>query len=235
VWSSFSLRNWRAKPARQDLFAVSMSVSSLKHSHGEIQDDETQQALSKLYDDLKVLVEGIRRLSHELHPAMLRLLGLAAALEGHCSEVATRHGVEVSFETAGDLGGLQFDTAVSLFRIAQESLRNAIVHGGARRLAVSLTRSGDEVQLTVTDDGRGFDLEAVRRSASGLGLVSIEERAHAVSGELQIVTGALEGTTIRVQCPARDPSEAAAADKDVALGGDRRTGSTHTIDIDRVE
>jgi signal transduction histidine kinase len=89
-----------------------------------------------------------------------------------------------------------------LFRITQEALRNGAVYGEARRLAVSIARSADYIELTVTDDGRGFDLEAVRRNGNGLGLVSMEERAHVVGGDLQIITGPGQGTTIRVRIPA---------------------------------
>ena len=63
-------------------------------------------------------------------------------------------------------------------------------------------RSADHIELTITDDGRGFDLEAVRRDGSGLGLVSMEERAHVVGGDLQIITRPGQGTTIRVRIPA---------------------------------
>jgi signal transduction histidine kinase len=99
------------------------------------------------------------------------------------------------------------ETAVSLFRIAQESLQNGVEHGGAQQFTVSLARSGDRIELTITDDGCGFDLEAVRRDGEGLGLVSIEERAHAIGGDVQIVTGPGAGTTIRVRCPAAMPGE----------------------------
>jgi len=105
----------------------------------------------------------------------------------------------VSFTADGDLAGVRPDVAVGLFRIAQESLRNGIIHGAARRLTVSLARTGDEVELTVTDDGRGFDLEAARSGGRGLGLVSIEERAHAFGGHVHIVTELEQGTTIRVR------------------------------------
>ena len=170
-----------------------MAVGSLKSSSGAIQDAQTQQALSKIHIETLGMFEGIRRLSHDLHPATLRLVGLAAALRAHCVEVEKRHDVQVHFTTDGDFADLHPDVAVCLFRIAQESLRNGVVHGDARRLAVSLARSGDHVELTVTDDGRGFDLEAVRRDGSGLGLVSIEERAHVIGGDVQIVTGLRTG------------------------------------------
>jgi two-component system sensor histidine kinase UhpB len=199
----------------QELVAVSLSVNSLKSSSGDIQDAQTQQALSKLHDETINTFEGVRRLSHDLHPASLQLLGLPAALRAHCSEVAKRYRVEVAFKMMGDLGDVHPDIAVSMFRIAQESLRNGIVHGEAQRLALSLARSGNHIELTIFDDGRGFDLEAARRDGGGLGLVSMEERAHAVGGDVQIVTEPHKGTTIRVRCPAG----AGAARRDVLVAG----------------
>jgi len=183
----------------QRLAEVSMDIGRLKRSPAHHQDAHTQDTLSKIQGDTREMYEEIRRLSHELHPATLQLLGLAPALEAHCVEVARRHAVQVSFTADGDLAGVRPDVAVCLFRIAQESLRNGIVHGAARRLTVSLARTGGEVELTVTDDGRGFDLEAVRSGGRGLGLVSIEERAHAFGGHVHIATELEHGTTIRVR------------------------------------
>jgi signal transduction histidine kinase len=139
-----------------------------------------------------------------LHPASLRILGLAPALKGHCAEVGKRHNVEVGFK-AGDLGHLDPDIAVCFFRIAQESLRNGVMHGEATRFDVSLARFGEHIEMTVTDNGRGFDLEAARQNGGGLGLVSMEERAHVVGGGVQIVTGVGQGTTVRVRGPVEPP------------------------------
>src|SRR5258705_11689860 len=116
------------------------------------------------------MYEEIRRLSHELHPTTLQLLGLAPALQAHCVEVARRHAVQVSFTADGNLAGVRPDVAVCLFRIAQESLRNGIVHGAARRLTVSLARTGGQVALAVTACGRGLVLSAVRAGGRGPGV-----------------------------------------------------------------
>ncbi|HTH00181.1 MAG TPA: ATP-binding protein, partial [Vicinamibacterales bacterium] len=93
------------------------------------------------------------------------------------------------------------------FRIAQESLRNGVMHGEAKRFDVSLARFGEHIEMTVTDNGRGFDVEAVRHNGGGLGLVSMEERAHVVGGGVQIITGIGQGTTIRVRGPV-EPTKA---------------------------
>jgi signal transduction histidine kinase/ABC-type uncharacterized transport system substrate-binding protein len=183
----------------QELIGVSIAVASLKRSSGQIQDAEAQQVLSILQDETLRACESLRRLSHDLHPETLGLLGLASALEAHCTEVEERHRVRVRFRADGNFRDIRPDVVVCLFRIAQESLRNGVVHGGAGQLAVSLVRSGEHIELTVTDDGRGFDVEAVRRNGGGLGLVSIEERARMVGADVQIVSSERQGTMIRVQ------------------------------------
>jgi signal transduction histidine kinase len=186
----------------QDLIGVSMAVAGVKRSSGQIQDVQTQRTLSMLLEQTRGVCETLRWLSHDLHPAMLQLLGLAAALKMHCTEVEQRQDVQVQVAADGYFGDIRPDVALCLFRIAQESLRNAVNHGDAKRLTVSLTRSGDHIELVVADDGSGFDVEAVRRASSGLGLVSMEERAHAVGADVQIVSGVRQGTTICVRGPA---------------------------------
>jgi signal transduction histidine kinase len=194
----------------QQLAHVSLDIESLKTSSKQLQDPATERALMELARDTRGALESIRQLSHDLHPASLRIVGLAPALRAHCGEVALRHNVQVAFATDSDLGRLPANLAVGLFRIAQESLRNGIVHGAANHLAVSLNRIGAEVQLAITDNGRGFDLDAARQ-AGGLGLVSMEERANGFGGEMRIVTGLGKGTTIRVSVPV-DPRQDRAAD-----------------------
>jgi signal transduction histidine kinase len=196
----------------QELVGVAMAVSFLQRSPGNLQDGQTQHALSTLHRHTLGMVDCVRNLSHELHPATLRLVGLAAALGGHCVEVEKRHDVHVSFSVEGELDNIDGDTALCLFRIAQEALRNGMLHGGARRLAVSLAKGGDWVNLTVSDDGRGFDVEAVRRADPGLGLVNMEERARVLGGEVEILSRPQYGTIIRARIPLTETEPAVHTD-----------------------
>ena len=182
----------------QDLVGVSMAAASLRRSSGQIQDAQIQLALSMLHDDTRRVGETLRRLSHDLHPATLQLIGLASALKTHCAEVEQRHGVRVQCRCDGDFGGVRPDIVVCLFRIAQESLRNAVIHGNATELQVSLERTGEHLELAVIDDGCGFDVDAVRRTSTGIGLVSMEERARAVGATVHIASGIGQGTTVLV-------------------------------------
>jgi signal transduction histidine kinase len=93
------------------------------------------------------------------------------------------------------------DVVVCLVRIAQESMRNAVIHGDATRLTISLERTDEQIELSITDNGGGFDVEAVRGTNTGLGLVSMEERARGVGAHVQIVSGVHQGTTVFVRGP----------------------------------
>jgi two-component system sensor histidine kinase UhpB len=153
-------------------------------------------------------VDGVRRLSHDLHPATLRLLGLPAALRAHCVEVEKRYDVQVNLNVGTNVGTMPPDLSLCLFRIAQEALRNAAVHGDAHHMDVALLRVADEIELTVSDDGCGFDADAVRHDGGGMGLVSMEERVRLSGGRFEILSSAGIGTSIRVRVRAQ-PSRAA--------------------------
>src|SRR5258705_9978770 len=118
----------------QRLAEVSMDIGRLERSPAHHQDAHTQDTLSKIQGDPRARYEEIRRLSHELHPATLQLLGLAPALQAHCVEVARRHAVQVSFTADGDLAGVRPDVAVCLLRIARHPPPTLILHHPARHL-----------------------------------------------------------------------------------------------------
>ena len=185
----------------QQLAAVSIGVVRLKRSVGNIQDETIQDAFDELDYQTQVTFDSIRRLSHELHPTSLRLVGLTPALKTHCVDTGERHKVRVSFNAVGDFRGLPDDIGICIYRIAQEALRNGIIHGQARHLSVSIMRSDEHVDLVVVDDGHGFDVSAMRETGEGLGLVSIEERARLVGGRVDFRSVPGRGTTVRVHCP----------------------------------
>ena len=185
----------------QRLTGVCIAIDILKRSPGETRNTALQHALNELGRETRDTLEGIRRMSHDLHPEMLRVLGLAPTLKAYCEEVKERYEVQVTFTRVGDLPPVPTDAAACFFRIAQEALRNGIIHGKANRLGVVLANAEGCVDMTISDDGSGFDMEAVRRQSSGLGLISMEERAHAVGADVHIRTAPGLGTTVHVRCP----------------------------------
>jgi two-component system sensor histidine kinase UhpB len=188
----------------QELVALSLGIRRLRGSRGGIQEPRLQGSLTALEEWALSVADAVRQLSHELHPQTLGLLGLGSALKAYCSEVRKRHDVAVTFVSYGDFKQIRPDLAVGLFRITQEAVRNAINHGAGHQIAVSVSRSGQDIELMVTDDGKGFDVAAARLRGSGLGLITIEERAHAVGGVVRVSSQPGEGTTLYVRVPAGD-------------------------------
>ncbi len=142
----------------------------------------------------------VQALSHKLHSSKLEYLGLAPAIRSLCREFAQQHDVSVQFADENVPSFLPRDASLSLFRVTQEALQNALKHSGVRRFSVSLRGLANEIQLEVSDLGAGFDVERAKRDR-GLGLVSMQERAHLVHGSFTIESVVSGGTRILVRVP----------------------------------
>lgn len=154
-------------------------------------------ALERLNDALT----EVRRLSHELRPALLDTLGLPAAI-GHLARSFGEHGpLAVQAHVAQPPGPLPHDVATALFRVAQEALTNVLKHAQARQVHVTLDFVGGGVQLEVRDDGRGFDADALRHDPhAGIGLRNMHERMEALGGRLELRSGP-DGTRVVAEVP----------------------------------
>ena len=186
--------------ACQEVAAITVDVTNLRQKDASLQDADVQQALLSVQRRMARVAEGLRLLSHDLHPNLLKHAGLAAALEAHCTEFERQYHIRVSFHAEGRVEPANPVVVLSLFRIAQEALRNAARHGQAHQIALNLSEQGDSLMLSIADDGWGFDPGGVRNNG-GLGLVSIEERARLVKGQVTIHSGPQQGTTISVRVP----------------------------------
>jgi PAS domain S-box-containing protein len=142
----------------------------------------------------------VQALSHKLHSSKLEYLGLAAAIRSFCREFSQQNDVNVQFAEENVPGFLPRDISLSLFRVAQEALHNALKHSGVRRFSVSLRGLANEIQLEISDLGAGFDVEKAMVDR-GLGLVSMQERAHLVHGSFTIESTVKSGTKILVRVP----------------------------------
>jgi signal transduction histidine kinase len=183
----------------QQIAAISVSLSNIRLRHPGREAEDGEQ-LEKLRDRMARLANGIRKLSHELHPAILDYGDLATVLRAHCTEFSALGGVSVSFVANGGFKDLPAEVALCLYRVTQEALRNVAKHSGTTRASVQLERSGDEVSLTVSDRGVGFHLDQARASG-GLGLVSIKERIRLVNGTFECKSVPNRGTIVKVEVP----------------------------------
>ncbi len=183
----------------QQLAALAIALSGLKRRLPE-QAMSVRDELSRLQQKTVRLADGIRHLSHELHSGVLEHAGLVAALTSACAEFGRQHAIEVTFDAPDDLDTVPHNVALCLYRVAQEALRNIATHAGARRAQVALARTASSLELTIADDGQGFDLAEARRRR-GLGLISVDERVRLVRGSVRIVTQPRRGTELQVHVP----------------------------------
>ena len=171
---------------------------------------ELDQEIGAAVEEIAYLATDIQALSHRLHSSKLEFLGLAGAAAGFCEELSARHGVEIDFHSENISETLPPGISLSLFRVLQEALQNAIKHSGSRRFQVLLRGRVDDVELTVQDSGVGFDLQQAMRGR-GLGLTSMKERLGLVGGQVSIHSELGRGTTIHARVPLSSPTQSACA------------------------
>jgi signal transduction histidine kinase len=158
-----------------------------------------RQDLAAARQMLHELSSSIHTLSHQLHPPNLRLLGLWPTLRALCREVSDGCGTPVDFTADDDRDGVADDTALCVFRVAQEALQNAIKHSGAGRIDVRLGATPSLLTLRVADDGCGFDPAA--SGHTGIGLLTMRERVELLRGSLRIVSKPGGGTLVEAVLP----------------------------------
>lgn len=159
-----------------------------------------QERIEELCAMVGETLEQVRVLSRELRPSLLDDLGLVAALERYVGEFTRAH-AEVSVDLHCDLPDrLPSTIETALYRIVQEAMTNAARHGKASAISVLVSRRANSVQAIVEDNGGGFNVEAVRRQQSSVGIFGMSERAELLGGALDIESGP-EGTTVYVEIP----------------------------------
>jgi two-component system, NarL family, sensor kinase len=165
--------------------------------------DKTRTLLSET-------MSNVRRISRNLVPTTLERFGLLAALE-ELTERVSEGDVRVSLNCPNAVMGLDRSLELMFFRIAQELVNNAIKHANATQIRLVLHCTPEAVQLSVIDNGQGFDLTAIRRDARrGLGLRNVESRLSVVRGQVNFDVAPGRGSQIHVRLAL--PVEAQTAD-----------------------
>jgi signal transduction histidine kinase len=191
----------------QVLTSLKIDLSRLEHCCAS-SDPEGECAkllrenVANMSEQISAAVDFVRRISSELRPGVLDKLGLAAAIEWQAREIESR--TELAVQVDVDLPDLPTDDLVSLtlFRIVQESLTNVIRHAEAHAVEVRLVADGDELVLSIQDDGKGIPAD-VAASDTSLGLVGMRERVKLINGRFSIRGSAGTGTLVRVIAPRR--------------------------------
>jgi PAS domain S-box-containing protein len=166
-----------------------------------LENKEILERVDKLADELTRAIDHTRILARGMAPVALEKNGLASALHELTQSLRKLFAVDCTFEAKSNVAIDDVIAATHLYRIAQEAMTNALKHGQATRIRVSLERAGDEAILRITDNGRGFS-QVTANKAQGMGLRTIRYRAGMIGAYLQIESRLNRGTTI--SCTFRD-------------------------------
>lgn len=179
----------RRRVARElhDSLAQKLAVMRLGLHGGPSDADEAQKLLAAAAVECQEIIKELRAICYELYPAALDLLGLGRGL----NELAGKYrdvGKECVLDCPAELRNIRFtrEIEIALYRVCQEALSNAIRHGKAERIGISLRNIDDELRMTVSDDGIGFDPED--QSRYGIGMSSMKGRVDGIGGMLEITS-----------------------------------------------
>lgn len=187
----------------QRLAAVSIETGSLEHKMNE--SSEIKHSLGKLKKNLIGICDDLHRMSRHMHPSVLDDFGLSEALRSECGELSQRWGIPIELLCSKRFPEIPKPVALCLYRVAQESLWNAIRHSGGSKISIELKSDAEFVYMDISDDGKGFEPSEVQKTRR-LGLASMSERIRLVSGTIRTRSAPGQGVTISVVAPIPEAS-----------------------------
>ena len=190
----------------QVLTALRMELGSIDRLRSP-NDEPIGRAVGECRQLVDSMVRTVRDLALGLRPSMLDDFGLQPALEWHARDFTRRYGLPVHLNMNGDLHHLPDDYRTCIYRVVQEALTNCVRHAAASCIRVTVTGHPDGLDVTVVDDGIGFDID---RKKAGLGLRGIEERVRELGGHIEIRSVKGAGTSLLIRLPKYDSHEEAA-------------------------
>lgn len=183
----------------QQLAVVAIELQSVESAAPELPLWEMQGRLQALWKKIDTISQDVQHISHRLHSSKLEYLGLAEALRGLGNDYKQQRGVTLDVRFRAVPARLDKGISLALFRVAQEALHNCEKHSKARNLRLELFSDRHDVVLRISDDGVGFNVEAV--ASKCLGIVSMEERLRLAGGTLVIRSRIGLGTQIEARVP----------------------------------
>lgn len=190
----------------QDLTGVKLYLGHLSG------DSDLKPFARQIITESKEMIEktltSIRTLSYDLHPPLLEFGGLWVAIRSQADKFARTSGIVVSLEIPENLPRLLQAQEIAVFRIVQECLNNIHLHSGSEKANIRVRQENGHVILEVSDSGRGFgaDFQGSQLSA-GLGITGMKERTRELDGDLEVTSGPLCGTSVRLSFPLNRQSD----------------------------
>jgi signal transduction histidine kinase len=197
----------------QEIVALAEEIRAASTQISAVVPDDCRQRVHGRFDDvharLGALDESLRQIAHSIRSTTAVARPVPDAVESELRALANATGIEVGLQVEGELDDLTDSQKIVLFRVVQEALSNVRKHSGAGRVLVALRSTRTFVEVTVADDGCGFDPR--RLGTDRLGLAGISERVRLLGGAVEIETTPAGGTTVRATLPQWRPSTPVAA------------------------
>ena len=181
------------------LSSIKMDVTRILRRASAPQLLEIQAIGNDLLTLAQETIDAARRIADDARPLVIDSLGLFAALKEMLEKFGMRSDIEVSFTLDGVEPPMDADCSMQCYRIVQEALTNVARHAQARQVHLRVVGRSDGLDLQVEDDGCGITADAAKRT--GIGLLSMTERANEMGGELQVTPGPMGGTLIALRVP----------------------------------
>jgi signal transduction histidine kinase len=197
----------------QEIVALAEEIRTASTQISAVVPDDFRQRVRGRFNDvharLGALDESLRQIAHSVRSTTAVARPVADAIEAELIALENATDIAADLEVEGDLSSLSDSQKIVLFRVVQEALSNVRKHSEAESVSVMLRSRRTFVDLTVSDDGRGFDPR--RLDTDRLGLAGISERVRLLGGAVEIETIPGAGTTVRATLPQWKPSTPAAA------------------------
>jgi PAS domain S-box-containing protein len=183
----------------QSLYSLTLLAEASRRMALEGNTEKMISNISRLGETAQQALKEMRLLVYELRPLALETAGLVEALQHRLDAVEKRAGIEAQLKVESNYD-LPADVENGLYRIAQEVLNNALKHAEATRVTVQLLADSRCVEMDITDNGKGFDPQAVK-DQGGMGLGNIRERTESLGGEVSFVSKPGEGAEVLIRVP----------------------------------
>ena len=188
------------------LSGIKYSLNTMKGNL--IMTPENTQAFERSMDMLDSSIKEMRRVAHNMMPEALVKFGLDTALKDFCNNINQSGALQVSYQSFGmENAAIEQTTAITIYRIIQELTNNIMKHAAAKTAVVQLTKTGNQISITVEDDGKGFDTDILKRAqvrpddpvGPGMGWSNIKNRVEFLKATLDVQSDNEKGTSVHIE------------------------------------
>lgn len=192
----------RARVSRELHDSIAQTLAAAKYqivAAGNAAGPEVREHLSAVSEMLTDVTEEVRDVSYTLHPRVAEDLGLESALAMLARQIGQRSGVDVSVSVGVSAEPIPVNVASTIYRVAEESLKNIEMHSRAKKASVDVVSGGGQIRIEVSDDGTGFDQSRMNRVVGRSGLASVIDRVVLAGGRMQIDSKPNGGTRVMAE------------------------------------